>query len=104
MRDKQRLYLMQNSIGLSKVGIALNPTKRKRQLELASGTKIDIVKCWITLDTPALEVEQFLHRQFGRRRLQGEWFSNISIPDIEYAGYDLVECKHDGSQYRGELE
>lgn len=96
----QRLYLMENSNNLNKIGISINPTRRKRQIELASGTRVNIIKCWETLDAKALEVEQYLHIQFARKRLQGEWFSKITVADIEYAGYDLRECNHDGSLKR----
>lgn len=100
MKTDQKLYLMENSSELNKIGIAKNPIKRRRQLELTSGMKIKILKCWTTLDAKAFEVEQYLHRLFSRRRVQGEWFTNISIPDIEYAGYELTECNHDGTDKR----
>lgn len=96
----QVLYLMENSNNLNKIGISNNPTRRKRQIELASGTRVRIMKCWRTLDATALEVEQYLHIRFARKRLQGEWFTNITIKDIEYAGYELVECNNDGSKRR----
>lgn len=91
---------MENTAKLNKIGVAINPTRRQRQLELASGMKIDIIKCWTTLDDTAYNVEQYLHRLYARRRLEGEWFTNISIPDVEYAGYELIECNHDGSDKR----
>lgn len=96
----QVLYLMENSNNLNKIGISNNPNRRKRQIELASGTRVRILKCWRTLDATAFEVEQYLHVQFARRRLEGEWFSKITVADIEYAGYDLLECNHDGSLKR----
>jgi hypothetical protein len=58
------------------------------------------MKCWQTLDASALEVEQYLHARFSRRRKEGEWFDNITIPDIEYAGYELTECNHNGTLRR----
>lgn len=97
----QRLYLMENTNNLNKIGISNNPIRRKRQIELASGTRVRIIKTWETLDARAREVEQYLHRLFSRKRLQGEWFSKINVADIEYAGYDLRECNHDGSIMRG---
>lgn len=93
----QRLYLMENSNTLNKIGISKNPLRRKRQIELASGTKVIIIKCWETLDANALEVERYLHARFSRKRLEGEWFSKITVADIEYSGYDLRECNHNGS-------
>ncbi|AXF53095.1 MAG: meiotically up-regulated protein 113 [Caudoviricetes sp.] len=96
--NEQRLYLMENSAQLRKIGVAKNPLTRKRQLELASGQRIKILKCWETVGVKALEVERSLHVQYARRRLQGEWFAYIGIPEIEMlSGYDLIECNHDGS-------
>lgn len=92
--------MMENDLGLIKVGISKNPVKRRRQIELASGSSVSILKCWQTLDAPALEVEQYIHRHFARKRKNGEWFENISIPDVEYAGYDLLECNSDGTTRR----
>lgn len=98
----KRLYLFENSNNLNKIGISKNPIRRRRQIELASGTKVNIMKAWETLDAPAREVEQYLHARFSRKRLQGEWFSKITVAEIEYAGYDLCECNHDGTQRRHE--
>lgn len=97
VRDKQRLYLMKNSLQLSKIGIAINPESRRRSLETSSGLSIDLVKCWQVLDGTALQAEQYLHRLYARRRKEGEWFDTISIPDVEYAGYELKECNRDGT-------
>ncbi len=97
MKDKQRLYLMSNPTGLKKVGIALNPDKRKRQIELTSGHKVDIIRCWQVIDATAREAEQYIHRLYARRRVEGEWFTQMSVQDVEYAGYDMVECNHNGT-------
>lgn len=100
LRDNQRLYLMENSLHLSKIGIALNPERRRRTLETSSGLSIKLVKCWQVMDGTALQAEQYLHRQFARRRHQGEWFDNITVPDVEYAGYELKQCNPDGTERR----
>lgn len=100
---EQRLYLMENPYALQKIGISVNPERRKRQLELASGVPIYIIKCWQTLDASAFDVEQSLHSEFARRRTGGEWFRNITVQDIEFAGFELRECLHDGrimAQYK----
>ena len=101
MREKQKLYLMQNSAQLSKIGIAINPIRRRRQLETASGLKIEIIRCWSPAEAAsAYTIEQYLHSHFARRRLEGEWFTHISPKEVELAGYDLLECNHDGSPRR----
>lgn len=97
MKKEQRLYLMGNPFNLQKIGISINPERRKRQIELASGLPINIIKCWETLDSTAFNVEQSLHVEFARRRTGGEWFKNVSVQDIEYSGFELRECNSDGT-------
>lgn len=95
---EQRLYLFENPYNMFKIGISVNPERRKRQVELASGMPIYILKCWQTLDATAFEVEQAMHIAFARRRMpNGEWFKNMTIQDIELAGFELRECLHDGT-------
>lgn len=96
----QRVYLIHKPEGESKIGISANPSKRRNQLELASGQPLTLVKCWKTLEDTPYSVEQGLHRTFSRRRMLGEWFTHISVADIEYAGWELEECNHDGSDKR----
>ena len=100
LRDRQRLYLMENEVGLRKIGISDNPERRRNQIQHASGLSIRIVRCWRCLDATALEVEQYLHHQFSRRRRAGEWFTTIHLTDIELCGYELVECNHNGTEKR----
>lgn len=104
-KASQRLYLMAapSKLNLQKIGVSINPLSRKRQLELTSGLSISILKVWETLDQTARQVEQQLHAEFSRKRQNGEWFTGITISDIEYAGFELRECNHDGTikaQYR----
>jgi hypothetical protein len=92
---------MQNSANLSKIGIAKNPLKRKRQLELTSGLQIDIIRCWSSTEqVTAKKVEAYMHQHFARKRLQGEWFTQITPKEVEMAGYDLLECNSDGTDRR----
>lgn len=99
-KEDQRLYLMENAFQMSKIGISVNPERRRIQLENACGVPVHLVKCWHTLDKTAYEVEQALHVEFSRRRMGGEWFKHISLAEVEFAGYDLVECNSDGSLKR----
>lgn len=99
-KDEQRLYLMQNAYGMSKIGISVNPERRRRQLENAAGIPVHLVKCWRTLEDTAYNVEQALHVEFSRRRQGGEWFKHISLAEVEFAGFELLECNSDGSTKR----
>lgn len=99
-REEQRLYLMENAFGMSKIGISTNPERRRRQLENAAGVPVYLIKCWRTTEETAYKVEQDLHVAFSRRRMGGEWFSHISLADIEFFGHELIECNSDGSTKR----
>lgn len=99
-KQRQVLYLMENEVGLRKIGISINPETRRRQLELTSGLNISILGCWRCLDATAFDVEQYLHHQFSRRRRNGEWFATIHLSDITLCGYELIECNQDGTAKR----
>lgn len=68
------VYIVENSLGLIKIGIAGNPGKRIRTLEVASGAPI--VRRHISPpNQQARELEAALHRHFADKRQAGEWFA-----------------------------
>lgn len=68
-------YFIQGDLGGPiKIGWALNPIVRLRELQCGSPVKLSIAGI-ITGDC-----ERELHRDFSRARLLGEWFANI--PDL----------------------
>ncbi len=88
LRDAQKLYLMKNEFGLTKIGISKHPSKRAAELENASGVAVELVASWETA-RPAIEVEQSLHRIFSDRRKSGEWFDGVSPDCVEKRLSDL---------------
>lgn len=78
----QQLYLMENSSGLFKIGISNNPERRLSQIKNASGLSVKLLATWETSED-AYTVEQRLHKKFKDQRTHGEWFTNLSIEDIE---------------------
>ena len=73
MKNEQQLYLMKNDFGLYKIGISLNPKKRRLDIQNNSGVGTQIVKTWDTTRL-AFDVEQALHRELDKFRKHGEWF------------------------------
>jgi len=79
----KKLYLMQNSKGLFKIGISIDPSRRARHLTNASGYAIGVVGAWCMFD--AMKEERNLHKIFKRYRKNGEWFdkSDLTVEEIE---------------------
>lgn len=79
---KQSLYLMKNELGLFKIGISVNPEKRRNEIKNSSGFNVELIKAWETTDSAAT-VERKLHSLFSSKRTHGEWFTDLTIEDIE---------------------
>lgn len=79
---KQSLYLMKNELGLFKIGISVNPEKRRNEIKNSSGFNVELIKAWVTTESAA-NVERKLHGIFSSKRTHGEWFTDLTIEDIE---------------------
>lgn len=72
--DKSRyVYLLRNSEGLYKIGIATNPVRRAAEIGKASGFEVTLVASFLCKD--ARGQEQSYHQRFVALRKHGEWFS-----------------------------
>lgn len=80
--NKQMLYLMKNELGLFKIGISKNPSKRRNEIKNASGVNVELIKAWETTKQAA-SVERKLHTIFANKRTHGEWFTELTIDDVE---------------------
>ena len=70
---EQKLYLMKNGLGLYKIGISKNPSKRAKDIANNSGVPVELVSEWKTKRV-AKYVERNIHIQMKRHRKIGEWF------------------------------
>ena len=71
----QLLYIIHNpTLQLTKIGITNNIKRRKRQLECASGTKLELYY-YTDYYHRAKLIEQSLHQYFHTNRKEGEFFS-----------------------------
>jgi len=85
---KKHIYIIHNpALNLTKIGITDNITRRKRQLECASGCKLDIVFHTEQINK-AKVIEQSLHEHFRNKRVEGEYF-NV-LPEIVLEKLEFV--------------
>lgn len=82
--DSQSLYLMENELGMLKIGISNNPIKRARALSTGSGLVVNLL-CYWQITNPARTTEAKLHKLFKEFKVSGEWFKSGSFKreDIE---------------------
>ena len=82
--DTQKVYIFKNSVGLYKIGISVNPERRCKQMKLASGIDVEVVKVY-EVEKPAIQIESLLHKHFSKLRKHGEWFEfeNFNIVKID---------------------
>ena len=70
------VYFMGNSAsGQVKIGISTDPERRRRDIEFACGTPVDLLAIeWFDSGFAARDEESRLHCVFGEHRTIGEWF------------------------------
>lgn len=95
------LYMMENELGMIKIGISTDPVRRAREITTGSGVPCYITCVWETVvNTRTLEKKVL--RTFKEHRLQGEWFKKGSITQD-----DVEECLKSGftrlEEYRPDL-
>jgi hypothetical protein len=82
------LYVMGTPLGHKKIGLAVNPARRRFSLQTASPTKIDILHTRQLPDpTIAVDIERRAHWLLREHRLSGEWF-NVPLE----AALSAIEC------------
>lgn len=88
--DKKFLYLIENSVGMTKIGISIDPIRRVNQLSTASGYSLNLKAYWRLKDSCST-VEAKLHKEFAGSRLEGEWFRSEDICADEIEKYLACE-------------
>lgn len=84
-RSKASVYLIgDRAAGVYKIGVAINPKQRLKQLKSGSSYKLSVIAAGLQFD--AFNLEKQLHREFNAHRLHGEWFalSDEQVADIVY--------------------
>lgn len=85
MSDKC-VYLMENELGMLKIGISIDPLKRARSLSTGSGLSVKLI-CYWKIANPARTTEAYLHRVFQEFRISGEWFKPNSFDPLIVESY-----------------
>lgn len=74
------LYVLEAN-GLWKIGVTNNMEKRLKQLQTGNPYEINVML--LEERKNPQKAEKYLHRIYHEKRLKGEWFSDLSIRDIE---------------------
>lgn len=76
------LYVMKTDKEYYKIGVTNNPdvNVRLRQIRTANPTKVEVI--FFEERPNAQKAERFLHKEFDKNRVQGEWFKGITLRDI----------------------
>ena len=79
------LYVIENSSRDSlKVGVAENPYERLLQLQTGNPEKLKIIATFEYENREkALKIEKTIHKALGNSRVEGEWFKNITVKQIQ---------------------
>lgn len=73
--DDQLIYVMENELGLVKLGISNDPHKRRLNVQSSSGFETHLVTTRkIPEELTAYHLEQLLHCHLSGFRKKGEWF------------------------------
>lgn len=77
LRCRQQVYFIAASTGPVKIGIAVNPEKRRLNLQTSYPYALSI----LALTPGGAAAERAYHARFAAHRLNGEWFERV--PEIE---------------------
>lgn len=87
-RKVEWVYLILNhEKRMVKIGYTADLNTRIRQIELSSGTKLELICAALidsSLERPAKDVESYLHERCKKKRGIGEWF--------KLNHYDVIGC------------
>ena len=79
------LYVVGGAFGPVRIGVAIDPRKRRRELQVGSPLKLELALAWPCanrLDADAVVEE--LYRRFAARRAHGRWY-RVSAVDVRSA-------------------
>ena len=83
MAVSNSLYVISDESQRVKIGVTGDVWKRLRTLQTGHPEKL-IVLYVEEIDNPTI-IERYLHRHFHEKRLNGEWFKDLSVKDIRIA-------------------
>jgi predicted GIY-YIG superfamily endonuclease len=79
---KNYVYVLENEMGLVKIGISDNPYQRFTTIENASGCRI--IKYYVSSEIDNnYEIEQHMHKYYKENNTVGEWYKNLLFEDVK---------------------
>lgn len=83
IKKEQKVYIIrQENSDILKIGIALYPEKRKKDIQVSNPNKLKVSMVIKTYKSASI-LERFLHKKFKSKRIRGEWFEKIANEEIE---------------------
>jgi len=86
MAERQAsVYVVAGAVGPARIGVAVDPRKRLRELQVGSPVRLELALAWPCanrLDAEAVVEE--LYRRFAARRAHGRWY-RLSAADVRSA-------------------
>lgn len=77
------LYIMESKqadVSFYKIGVTNNLDKRLKSIRTGNPNKVNYI--YTELNKDAYKLERWLHAQFSKKRLEGEWFTSITVKEI----------------------
>jgi len=97
--DESQVYIMENELGLVKIGYSNNPEKRKKTIKNNSGLKITRQYNSEPCSNYKI-IEKALHKKFKEFRKEGEWF-NIKFENAAITLREELNKQHTEDLYWG---
>ena len=87
MQKIYNIYILENDIGLIKIGITTNFDQRLKSLSGSNGGGHKIINYYVSPDTYLYTLERIMHERYADNRIDGtEWFdfsdTNICYKDV----------------------
>jgi hypothetical protein len=83
MAVSDKLYVISDESNRLKIGVTCDVVSRLKTLQTGNPEKLTVLYDE-EIKNPT-KIERYLHRHFHEYRLNGEWFSNVSLDDIRIA-------------------
>lgn len=91
--DAPGVYVAATSMRHLKIGVAIDPAKRMRELNTGNARRVGLIFFVRCMDVSAVTVERLVHRILAGNQLQGEWFAVSPETAIRAINRAMVEAR-----------
>lgn len=71
LEKKAGVYIISGEAGRVKIGVTKNLQSRMRAIQTSTSARVELLRF---IDNAQRKTERWMHREFDKLRLQGEWF------------------------------